>query len=99
MRKKRKREEQDSFHTKSNKRQSPVQEIEFAQPHTKRMKYMRVQKIQEKKRKREEQDSFHMRETALKRHCLNTERKHSYLSSSSGMVYFTPEYIKHIKES
>jgi len=50
--KKRKREEQDSFHTKSNKRQSPVQEIEFAQPHTKRMKYMRVQKIQEKKKKK-----------------------------------------------
>jgi len=64
-------ENDHSFETMSKKRQIPMHQIEFAQPHRKRMKCMRMQKIQEKRRKREEQDSFHIRETALKRHCLN----------------------------
>ena len=45
-------ENDHSFHTKSNKTQNPIHQTEFAQPHTKRMRYMRVQKIHEKKKKK-----------------------------------------------
>ena len=62
----------------------------------KRMECMRIQKIQERKK---EHNTFHNLETMVKRHCLNIECKHSYLSASHGTVYFTPEYMKHMKES
>ena len=81
-------------HTNCNKRQYPIEEIQSEQTHAKRMKSMRIQKIQEKKRKREEHNTFRDLETAVKRHCLNIERKHSYLSASHGMVYFTPRIYK-----
>jgi hypothetical protein len=80
---------------KSKKRENPSREIEYMQPDTKKMRQIRMEKIREKKRKREEQNT----ELSLKQHCLATEQKHSYLSLYHGMMYFTPEHIKHLKES
>jgi len=35
----------------------------------------------------------------LKQRCLHIDHRHLYLSSSHGMVSFTPEYIQHLKET
>jgi len=35
----------------------------------------------------------------LKQRCLDIDHRHLYLSSSHGMVSFTPEYIQHLKET
>jgi hypothetical protein len=35
----------------------------------------------------------------MKQQCTNFDISHAYLSSSQGMVSFTPEYIQHLKET
>lgn len=68
------------------------------QPETKRMRKIRMEKIEQKERKRRI-DCNEDKVEASKRGCLSIELTHSYLYSSQGMVSFTPEYIQHLKES
>jgi len=60
------------------------------------MRHIRLQKAQEEKRKREEQNTSDCTQRAMKR---DIEPNHPYLSSSIGMVSFTPEYIQYLKET
>lgn len=64
-----------------------------------KVRYITTEKIQQKKKEREEQNNLDDMQRAPKRPCLNIEHRHSYLSSSHGMVSFTPGYIQHLKET
>ena len=57
------------------------------------------ERIKERKRKAEENKNEHILQQATKRSCSYIDQKHAYLSLPYGMVYFSPEYIQHLKET
>lgn len=38
-------------------------------------------------------------QSKIRRYCTDLDISHTYLTSSQGMVSFTPEYIQHMKET
>ena len=54
-------------------------------------------KIEERKQKIYEKNQ--VLQEAIKRRCLQEDKKHAYLSLPHGMIYFSPEQIQYLKET
>lgn len=95
--KKRKREEEKNMVHNNNKKCNKDEEETSKNSNIRDIIYTEKQK--NIKNKRKIQYNLDYLEKIAKKKCLEIDHISSYLSTSHGMVSFTPEYIKYLKES
>jgi len=85
--------------TSHNKRHKQICSIDNTNVNKEISKDMTRAKIEQRKRKIEERKQNQIIQEVTKRRCLQHDRKHAYLSSPHGMVYFSSEQIQYLKET